>query len=160
VRPHLQLFFTSLSLILLGVKLKSDKRATFLMSGSPAIKLGFWIIFNIFPFLLPNNVVLAYGYVARAGSALFLVIQLLLLLDCVLTMNERWVAAAEEDERNYKGMLAITVGCYVACLVLVGTASATKHVLQGLPSPDMHLVRVALLLDCVHSHALGSVPAM
>ena len=117
---RLQLYFTTLSLVLLGVKLKSDKRATFLMSGSPAIKFGFWILFNALPFFLPNSVVLSYGYLARVGSALFLVIQLFLLLDFVLTMNEKWVAAAEGDDRHYKGMLALTVGCYAGCLILVG----------------------------------------
>ena len=116
----MQLFFSLLSLVLIGVKVKSDSRAKFLMSGSPAIKFGLWLIFNALPFFLPNSVILSYGYLARVGSTLFLIIQLFLLLDFVLTMNEKWVAAAEDDERNYKGMLALTVGCYVGCLVLVG----------------------------------------
>jgi Serine incorporator (Serinc) len=116
----MQLFYLFLSLVLIGVKVRSDRRAKALMSGSPVIKFGLWVLCNIFPFLLPNGAVLAYGYVARVGSTLFLIIQLFLLLDFVLTMNERWVAAAEEDDRNYKGMLAVTVACYVGCVVLIG----------------------------------------
>ena len=124
VRAHaacsLQVFFLVLALALLGVRARGDRRAQLLMSGSPAVKLGLWLLFNALPFFLPNSAVFAYGYLARTGSALFLVIQLFLLLDFVLTMNEKWVAAAEEDERHYKGMLGVTVGCYAACLVLVG----------------------------------------
>jgi hypothetical protein len=116
----LQLYFLTLALVLLGVRYRSDKRATLLMSGSPAVKLGFWVLFNALPFFLPNNVVLSYGYVARVGSALFLIVQLILLLDFVLTMNEKWVAAAEEDERHYKAMLVVTMACYVSCIVLLG----------------------------------------
>lgn len=126
-----QLFFSALSLILLNVRDKADKRAAMLMSGSPAIKLGFWLLFNVLPFFLPNNVVLAYGYIARVGSALFLIIQLFLLIDFVLEMNERWVAAAEEDDRNYQGMLAITVACYIACVVLVGVPQSVACLALG-----------------------------
>lgn len=90
------------------------------MSGSPAIKLGFWVIFTILPFFLPNSWVLAYGYLARAGSLAFLVIQMFILLDFVLAMNDSAVAAGEEDERYYHWLLAATCACYVACLGLVG----------------------------------------
>lgn len=90
------------------------------MSGSPAIKLGFWLVFNAFPFLLPNNVVLFYGYIARVASVMFLFIQLLLLLDFILAVNDAWVQQGEEDERHYKAMLAVTAACYVGCIVLIG----------------------------------------
>lgn len=91
-----------------------------LMSGSPAIKLGFWLLFNAFPFLLPNNMILFYGYIARVASVMFLFIQLLLLLDFILAVNDAWVQAGEEDERHYKAMLAVTAACYVGCIVLIG----------------------------------------
>jgi serine incorporator 1/3 len=119
----LQLFFGILALVLMGVKRKADPRAKFLMSGSPAIKLGLWLTANALPFLLPNNVVLAYGYIARLGSALFLIIQLFLLLDFVLSLNERWVAAGEEDERYYHWMAGISAACYIGCFVLIGVDS-------------------------------------
>lgn len=116
----MQLFFGLLSLILLNVKHTSDRRGQMLMSGSPAIKLGFWLLFNALPFLLPNNVVLFYGYIARVASVLFLFIQLLLLLDFILSVNDAWIQAGEEDERHYKAILAVTAGCYIGCMVLIG----------------------------------------
>lgn len=94
------------------------------MSGSPAIKLGFWLVFNAFPFLLPNNVVLFYGYIARVASVMFLFIQLLLLLDFILAVNDAWVQKGEEDERHYKAMLAVTAACYLGCIVLIGTTTS------------------------------------
>jgi serine incorporator 1/3 len=130
----------------MGVKHRSDKRATLLMSGSPAVKVGFWVLFNALPFFLPNQAVLSYGYVARVGSAMFLVLQLVLLLDFVLTMNEKWVAAAEEDERHYKAMLFVTVALYVACIVLVGGLLASSFLFMHTGTtclvPCTHRVRV------------------
>lgn len=117
---RVQLFFGLMSLILLNVKYTSDRRGQILMSGSPMIKFGFWLVFNAFPFLLPNNVVLSYGYVARLASVIFLFIQLLLLLDFILAINDAWIQAGEEDERHYKAMLAVTAACYIGCIVLIG----------------------------------------
>lgn len=104
---------------MMGVRYQNDNRAKFLMSGSPGIKLGMWVAFNVLPFFLPNNVVLTYGYLARVGSVAFLFIQMLLLLDFVLTLNESWVGAAEEDDRHYQAMFGLTAGCYLACLALI-----------------------------------------
>jgi serine incorporator 1/3 len=129
----MQLFFGTLSLILMGVRYQNDNRAKFLMSGSPGIKLGMWALFNVMPFFLPNNVVLAYGYLARIGSVGFLLIQILLLLDFVLRINETWVAAAEEDDRHYPAMFGVTVGCYLACLafICVLPANSTHTIFVG-----------------------------
>lgn len=104
---------------MMGVRYQNDNRAKFLMSGSPGIKLGMWIVFNVLPFFLPNSVVLAYGYLARMGSVVFLFIQMLLLLDFVLTLNESWVAAAEDDDRHYQAMFGVSAGCYAACLAMI-----------------------------------------
>lgn len=57
----LQLFFSTMSLIMVGVKYKGDKRAQYLHHGSPLIKLGLWAIFTALPFLFPNPIVNAYG---------------------------------------------------------------------------------------------------
>ena len=115
---------------MMGVRYQNDNRAKFLMAGSPGIKLGMWVVFNVMPFFLPNSVVLAYGYLARIGSVAFLFIQMLLLLDFVLTLNESWVGAAEEDDRHYQAMFGVTTGCYLACLAFICallSATALQH---------------------------------
>ena len=51
----MQLLFGTLSMVMIGVRYQNDNRAKFLMAGSPGIKLGMWVAFNVMPFFLPNN---------------------------------------------------------------------------------------------------------
>jgi hypothetical protein len=55
------LFFGSMSLALLGVKYKGDKRGQVLQQGNWMIKLVVWVLFMALPFLFPNGLVQAYG---------------------------------------------------------------------------------------------------
>lgn len=55
------LFFGSMSLALLGVKYKGDKRGQVLQQGNWMIKLVVWVLFMVLPFLFPNGLVQAYG---------------------------------------------------------------------------------------------------
>lgn len=56
----LQLFFGLLSVVLLGVKFKSDKRDQYLQHGGWIVKVGLWIGFNVIAFLAPVGLVNAY----------------------------------------------------------------------------------------------------
>ena len=56
-----QLFFSVLSLALVGVKYKGDKRDRYLHHGHWLLKLALWLVFTALPFFFPNNVVMAYG---------------------------------------------------------------------------------------------------
>ncbi len=56
----LQLFFGLLSLVLVGVKFKSDKRDQYLQHGGWFVKVGLWLGFNIIAFLAPVGLVNAY----------------------------------------------------------------------------------------------------
>ena len=62
---HLQLFFGILSVVMLGVRYKSDNRDKFIQHGSWLLKTGLWVLCNILPFLLPVGLVNSYG--KRAG---------------------------------------------------------------------------------------------
>ncbi len=57
------------------------------------------------------------AWLARVGSGLFLIIQMLILLDCTQAWNDAWVE--EEDDRYLYGLLAISVGAYMACVGVV-----------------------------------------
>jgi hypothetical protein len=61
-----------MSLALVGVKYKSDKRDQILHHGNWLLKLAAWLVFTALPFLFPNNVVDAYGGCLHAqGDARF-----------------------------------------------------------------------------------------
>lgn len=47
------------------------------------------------------------GWLARVGSGLFLILQMVILLDFVQTWNDAWVSM--EDENYIYGLLGLTV---------------------------------------------------
>lgn len=59
------MYFGVLSLVMLGVRYKSDRRDQYLQHGSWLIKVGLWVLCNTVPFFLPVAVVNSYG--ARSG---------------------------------------------------------------------------------------------
>lgn len=65
---------------MLDVRYKSDKRDAGLHHGHWLLKAGLWLACNALPFFLPVGVVGAYSWLARFGSPLFLLIQMVILL--------------------------------------------------------------------------------
>ncbi|KXZ45723.1 hypothetical protein GPECTOR_51g709 [Gonium pectorale] len=141
------LFFSCMSLALVGVKTKGDKRDRYLHHGHPLLKLGVWLLFTALPFLFPNELLHAYSWLARIGSGVFLVIQMIILLDFVQAWNESWVAAGEEDERWLYGLMALTVGAYAGTLTLAGLMYHWfKPAGAGSCSLNIALITLTLLL--------------
>jgi len=141
------MFFTAMSIALVGVKYKSDKRDRYLHHGNYALKLGVWLLFTALPFLFPNGLVNAYSHMARVGSGFFLVIQMVILLDFVGMWNEAWVGNAEEDQRWYYALAAVTGGAYAASLTLIGLMYHWFHPAgAGGCSLNITLITVTLLL--------------
>ncbi|KAK9835016.1 hypothetical protein WJX81_004736 [Elliptochloris bilobata] len=112
------LFFGLMALAMVGVRLKSDKRDQYLQHGGWFVKIALWLLFNVLAFFLPVGMVNAYGWVARAGSALFLCVQILMLLDFMVSWNDAWVD--QEDNRLLWALLGITAGAYVGVVVIAG----------------------------------------
>jgi hypothetical protein len=152
------MFFGALALALLGVNTKGDKRGAVLHRGNWAAKLAAWAVFCVLPFLMPNGVLDAYAWAARVGSGVFLVIQMIILLDFAATWNEAWVAAGEEDERWFYALLGLTVAAYGGVLALAGLLYAFfKPAGAGSCSLNVALITLALLL-CVGFSALSVAP--
>ena len=55
-----QMFFSLMSAVLIGVKYKSDKRDQYLHHGGWLVKLALWLAFCILPFFFPVGLVNAY----------------------------------------------------------------------------------------------------
>ena len=147
-----------MSLALLGVRTKGDKRGQYLHQGNWAAKLAAWLVFLALPFFFPNGMVVAYGWAARFGSGLFLIIQMLILVDFTAAWNEAWVAAGEEDERWLYGLLGLTVAAYAGVLALAGLLFAFfKPAGAGSCGLNVFLITFALLL-CVSFSVLSVLP--
>jgi len=108
-----------LALIMIGVKNTYDSRAKF-QDGWWPIKflLLAGIIFG--SFYIPNKFYVYYGWIAIFGAALFIIIQLVLLVEFAYTLNEGCVSRIEDEghysKRWYFTLLILTFGSVAAAL--------------------------------------------
>jgi hypothetical protein len=109
-----------LALVMIRVRTTSDVRNS--------IQHGWWVIKLLAlagvlgaAFFIPNVVFVAYGWLSLGGSAFFILIQLVLLVDFAHSMNESWVGNYEASDGEQKGWLVLllgsTVTLYAASLV-------------------------------------------
>ncbi|KAJ4969012.1 hypothetical protein NE237_015713 [Protea cynaroides] len=111
------LFFATFALIMIGVKDQNDRRDSW-HHGEWIIKVVMWALLIILMFFVPNVVITIYGTLSKFGSGLFLLVQLIILLDFTHTWNDAWV---EKDEHKwYMALLAVSVGCYLAAFTFLG----------------------------------------
>ena len=111
------LFFGALSLMLVNVRSRSDPRDRHLHHGAWTLKFVAWVVCNVVPFFFPNDAVTGYTWLARAGSGVFLVVQMVILLDFAFFWNESWVA---RDHPSWIiGLLVSTVALYAGSIALV-----------------------------------------
>ncbi|XP_022767765.1 serine incorporator 3-like isoform X1 [Durio zibethinus] len=111
------LFFAVLALIMVGVKDQNDRRDSWHHGGWIA-KMVIWLLLVILMFFLPNVVITVYGTLSKFGAGLFLLVQVIILLDFTHSWNDAWV---EKDEQKwYIALLAVSVGCYLAAFVFSG----------------------------------------
>jgi len=107
------MFFAAFSVLLVGVKYKGEARAK-LHTGGWFVKLITWLVFNIVPFFLPNESMEVYSAFARFGSGVFLIIQMLILLDFTHAWNDAWVS--KEHYGWVAGLLSLTTASYALAI--------------------------------------------
>ncbi|XP_073046988.1 uncharacterized protein [Primulina eburnea] len=111
------LFFGILALIMIGVKDQNDKRDS-LHHGGWIAKMLVWTLLVILMFFLPNAIISIYGFISKFGAGLFLLVQVIILLDATHSWNDSWVA---KDERKwYIALLAVSIACYLAAFTFSG----------------------------------------
>ncbi|CAK7332995.1 unnamed protein product [Dovyalis caffra] len=111
------LFFAIFALIMIGVKDQNDRRDSWHHGGWIA-KMVIWLLLVVLTFFLPDAVISVYGILSKFGAGIFLLVQVIILLDFTHTWNDAWV---EKDEQKwYIALLAISVGCYLAAFAFSG----------------------------------------
>ncbi|XP_074304736.1 uncharacterized protein LOC141639526 [Silene latifolia] len=111
------LFFTLLALIMIGVKDQNDRRDSW-QHGGWLGKMIIWLLLILLMFFLPNPVIDIYGVLSKFGAGLFLLVQVVMLLDFTYTWNDAWVA--KDEQKWYVALLAVSVGCYTAAFTISG----------------------------------------
>ncbi|KAK4365919.1 hypothetical protein RND71_013799 [Anisodus tanguticus] len=111
------LFFGLLALIMIGVKDQNDRRDSWHHGGWVA-KLVIWVLLVALMFFLPNGVMTIYGFLSKFGAGMFLLIQVIILLDATHSWNDSWVA--KDEQKWYVALLVISVVCYIATFAFSG----------------------------------------
>ncbi|KAJ8755485.1 hypothetical protein K2173_019283 [Erythroxylum novogranatense] len=111
------LFFTILATIMVGVRNQKDPRDG-LHHGGWMAKIICWCLVVIFTFFLPNEIVGFYESISKFGSGLFLLVQVVLLLDFVHGWNDKWVGY--DEQFWYIALFVVSLVCYVASFVFSG----------------------------------------
>ncbi|KAG9159266.1 hypothetical protein Leryth_024224 [Lithospermum erythrorhizon] len=111
------LFFTILSVMMVGVKTQKDPRDS-MHHGGWMMKVICWCLLVIFTFFLPNEMISFYETSSKFGAGLFLLVQVVLLLDFVHRWNDTWVGY--DEQFWYMALLVVSLVCYVATFVFSG----------------------------------------
>ncbi|XP_057956826.1 uncharacterized protein LOC131150238 [Malania oleifera] len=111
------LFFAIFALIMIGVKDQNDRRDSWHHGGWIA-KMVIWALLVVLMFFLPNVIISIYGTLSKFGAGLFLLAQVIILLDFTHSWNDAWVA--KDEQKWYIALLAVSVGCYLAAFTFSG----------------------------------------
>ncbi|THU48546.1 hypothetical protein C4D60_Mb06t00100 [Musa balbisiana] len=111
------LFFTLLAVLMIGIKDQKDPRDR-LHHGGWMAKIVCWCIVVFLMFFVPNGIVSFYETISKFGSGLFLLVQVVLLLDFVHAWNENWVS--KDEQFWYMALLIVSLVCYVATFSFTG----------------------------------------
>jgi len=96
--------FFVLAILTLG-KAKLNDWRTIVQNGFFIVKLLLLIGLMIGSFFIPNNVFNVYANISIFGSSLFIIIQMLILVDFAYWVNEYLVSKSQDDMDNEKKMV-------------------------------------------------------
>ena len=111
-------FFSLLSAIMIGVKSSTDGRAG-IQNGWWGLKLFFLLGLSVGAFFIPNTFFHeGFSYVAMIGGFLFLIIQLILLVDFAHAWADSWIGKMEEGSNLHKWLIiGSSLGMYLFSFV-------------------------------------------
>jgi len=114
----LAVFHLIFTIMFIRVKYKSDPRTAF-QNGWWVIKFPLLILVGIAGFFIPNTFFIGFAWVSLFGSGLFVLIQLVLLVDFAHTITETLVDKFEETKSRFfaAALLISTIVVYVAFAV-------------------------------------------
>eukprot|EP01135_Chromosphaera_perkinsii_P004146 Nk52_evm53s270 gene=Nk52_evmTU53s270 len=152
------IFFLVFSLIMIGVQDSNDARAG-INNGYWGPKALLWGVLVLVAFLIPNEFYFGWAYVAMAGAFVFILIQLVLLIDFAHSWSENWVEKYEESEEQgwYAALLVCTIGMFVGTLAL----TVIMYIYFGGADCTLNNVFITLnLFLCFVVSAISIMPAI
>lgn len=111
------MFFITFALLMMGVEDQRDTRDSW-HHGGWMFKFTLWSVLIVLMFFLPNTAIDLYGTMAKFGSGLFLLVQVMLLLDFTHGWNATWV---EKDHKFwFLALLVASIFCYAGTFTVSG----------------------------------------
>jgi len=112
-------FFGLMSVMMIGVKSSRDKRAG-IQNGFWGPKLLIFIAVAVGAFFIKNSFFHgAWGYIGLVGGFVFLVVQLILLIDFAHAWADSWVGKMEEGSGCHKWLIVLcSLGLYIVSFVV------------------------------------------
>lgn len=142
-------FFFLMMILMLGVSSSQDGRSN--------IQNGFWffkylIMFGFigaFFFVGSEGLATPLMYIGMIGAFLFILIQLILIVDFAHGLAESWVSQYEDNDSRacYAGLLATTFGGFLLCLLAAGYVFANYAIGEGCGLPKFFVI-VNVLICC------------
>eukprot|EP00262_Sarcandra_glabra_P001343 TRINITY_DN113_c0_g1_i2.p1 TRINITY_DN113_c0_g1~~TRINITY_DN113_c0_g1_i2.p1 ORF type:complete len:416 (-),score=35.18 TRINITY_DN113_c0_g1_i2:303-1550(-) len=111
------LFFTMLAVLMIGVKDHKDPRDSW-HHGGWMMKIVSWCLLVILMFFLPNGIVSFYETISKFGSGMFLLVQVVLLLDFVHGWSDKWVRY--DEQFWYMALFVVSLVCYLSTFSFAG----------------------------------------
>lgn len=111
------LFFTIFAVMMIGIKTQKDIRDGW-HHGGWIVKIICWALLVVLMFFLPNPVISVYETLSKFGSGLFLLVQVIILLDFTHTWNDAWVA--KDEQFWYVALLVVSIVCYLVTFAFSG----------------------------------------
>jgi len=124
----LVVFHLAHALIMVGVKDSTDVRAS-LQDGWFPLKLLALAGITVGAFFIPNSFFVYYGWAAVFGAGIFVIIQLLLLIEFAYSWNESWVRNMEDDIAEGHSGNSWFWGLLVSTFLMFGGAIALSGVM-------------------------------
>ncbi|ORZ41621.1 serine incorporator/TMS membrane protein [Catenaria anguillulae PL171] len=118
----LTLFHAVMAVLLIGVETSKDRRAGW-QNGFWGPKIILWLGVVVASFFIPNEFFIGYGnYVALVGAGIFVLLQLVLLIEFAHTFSERLIENYEttESRSSMVALIAMTVGLLLVGITLTG----------------------------------------
>jgi len=118
----LALFHLLMSLLMIGVSRRGDPRTT-IQDGWWGVKIIFLVGVIVGAFFIPNPFFDYFGWIALVASALFIIVQLLLLVDFAHGWADSWIGKYEESEEGDRTWFVLLLGTTIVLYTFSVAAS-------------------------------------
>jgi hypothetical protein len=139
------LYHALLAVLFIKVRSSRDPRAT-IQDGWWFFKLLFMVVFVVVAFLIPPAAFVGYSWIALIGAFLFILVQLVLLVDLAHSLQERWVKNYEETQDCIWGFLLI--GGSTAAYIVMIVGYVLMYVFFTECQLNITLVTIAIISVC------------